>query len=185
VYARSDPEDEDDERAMQFTDITCYMDSLYGYVMVLTCDPILASDIVQETYAEALPAARCLREGTNTKVWLFTILRDIWFNHVCRPANAPEITELASEVEEQIAIKHFEGQHAQYAAKGDVERVRAAIQQLLPEHREIILLREYEGLSYIEIATILRCSAGTIMSRLVRARSILRDLLSICRDPLN
>jgi RNA polymerase sigma-70 factor (ECF subfamily) len=58
------------------------------------------------------------------------------------------------------------------------EQVRTAIQQLSVEFREIILLREYEELSYQEIATILECPLGTVMSRLARARSKLRDLLS-------
>jgi RNA polymerase sigma-70 factor, ECF subfamily len=63
---------------------------------------------------------------------------------------------------------------------GTVEReqVRAAIQQLPVEFREIIILREYEELSYQEIANLLACPIGTVMSRLARARSRLRDLLS-------
>jgi RNA polymerase sigma-70 factor (ECF subfamily) len=58
------------------------------------------------------------------------------------------------------------------------EQIRAAIQQLSIEFREIIILREYEELSYQEIATLLKCPLGTVMSRLARARSKLRDLLS-------
>jgi RNA polymerase sigma-70 factor (ECF subfamily) len=58
------------------------------------------------------------------------------------------------------------------------EQVREAIQQLPVEFREIILLREYEELSYQEIAVVLRCPPGTVMSRLGRARWRLRVLLS-------
>jgi RNA polymerase sigma-70 factor (ECF subfamily) len=58
------------------------------------------------------------------------------------------------------------------------EQVREAIQQLPVEFREIILLREYEELSHQEIAVVLWCPAGTVMSRLGRARSRLRVLLS-------
>jgi RNA polymerase sigma-70 factor (ECF subfamily) len=63
---------------------------------------------------------------------------------------------------------------------GELERrhVRKAIQQLPEEAREVILLREWEGLSYQEIAMVLDCPVGTVMSRLARARSKLRDLLS-------
>jgi RNA polymerase sigma-70 factor (ECF subfamily) len=56
--------------------------------------------------------------------------------------------------------------------------VRAAIQKLPEEFREIILLREYEDLSYQEIASVLDCPVGTVMSRLGRARAKLRGLLS-------
>jgi RNA polymerase sigma-70 factor, ECF subfamily len=65
-----------------------------------------------------------------------------------------------------------------YASRVEQERVRAAIQQLPLPLREIILLREYEELSYQEIATLLHCRPGTVMSRLARARSKLRELLS-------
>ena len=58
------------------------------------------------------------------------------------------------------------------------EQVREAIQQLPVDFREVILLREFEELSYQEIATILDCPAGTVMSRLARARAKLRTLLS-------
>jgi RNA polymerase sigma-70 factor (ECF subfamily) len=59
------------------------------------------------------------------------------------------------------------------------EQVRHAIQQLPADFREIILLREFEELSYQEIATILGCPTGTVMSRLARARASLRKLLSV------
>ena len=55
--------------------------------------------------------------------------------------------------------------------------MREAIQQLTDEAREVILLREWEELSYQEIATVLDCPVGTVMSRLARARSKLRGLL--------
>ena len=67
--------------------------------------------------------------------------------------------------------------HATYVSNIEQEQVRAAIQQLSDEFREIILLREYEELSYQEIATVLESPLGTVMSRLARARSKLRDLL--------
>jgi RNA polymerase sigma-70 factor (ECF subfamily) len=71
-----------------------------------------------------------------------------------------------------------------YLRKQQRERVRAAIQQLPIEFREIIILREYEELSYSEIANVLQCPMGTVMSRLARARSRLGDLLPISQEPL-
>jgi RNA polymerase sigma-70 factor, ECF subfamily len=69
--------------------------------------------------------------------------------------------------------------HPDYVSKLEVAQVREAIQQLPPEFREIIILREYDELFYDEIAEILRCPAGTVMSRLARARSRLRTVLSM------
>jgi RNA polymerase sigma-70 factor (ECF subfamily) len=67
--------------------------------------------------------------------------------------------------------------HAIYVSEVEREQVRAAIEQLPMEFREIIILREYEELSYQEIAAVLDCPPGTVMSRLARARSKLRELL--------
>jgi RNA polymerase sigma-70 factor (ECF subfamily) len=64
-------------------------------------------------------------------------------------------------------------------SKLECEQVREAIQHLPMDFREVILLREYEELSYQEIASVLGCPVGTVMSRLARARSKLRPLLSV------
>jgi RNA polymerase sigma-70 factor (ECF subfamily) len=68
--------------------------------------------------------------------------------------------------------------HDLYVNKMETEQVRAAIQELPVEFREVILLREYEDLSYREIANVLGCPVGTVMSRLGRARAELRTLLA-------
>jgi RNA polymerase sigma-70 factor (ECF subfamily) len=77
-----------------------------------------------------------------------------------------------------IAVEPSKEPYALYISRVEREQVREAIQQLPVEFREIILLREYEELSYQEIAVVLRCPPGTVMSRLGRARSRLRVLLS-------
>jgi RNA polymerase sigma-70 factor (ECF subfamily) len=68
--------------------------------------------------------------------------------------------------------------HDLYVSKVEAEQVRAAIQKLPVDFREIILLREYEELSYQQIASVLDCPVGTVMSRLGRARAKLRALLT-------
>ena len=77
-----------------------------------------------------------------------------------------------------LFIETSKDPHALYVSKVERRLVREAILQLSDEFREIIVLREYEDLSYQEIASILDCPAGTVMSRLGRARSKLRSLLS-------
>jgi RNA polymerase sigma-70 factor, ECF subfamily len=77
-----------------------------------------------------------------------------------------------------MAVESSKDPHALYVSKVERDQVREAIQQLPDEFREIIVLREYQELSYQEIATLLDCPAGTVMSRLGRARSKLRSLLS-------
>jgi RNA polymerase sigma-70 factor (ECF subfamily) len=113
------------------------------------------------------------------KAWLFTILRNVWFNQLRRWRKAPEMVELETDGTGPIGVAdNAKGPHAIYMSNIEQGQVRAAIQQLSTEFREIIILREYEELSYQEIATILECPLGTVMSRLARARSKLRDLLS-------
>jgi RNA polymerase sigma-70 factor, ECF subfamily len=85
------------------------------------------------------------------------------------------------EVEDGVANSIAEpskNSHDLYVSRIEAEQVRAAIQELPVESREIILLREYEDLSYQEIAGVLDCPVGTVMSRLGRARTKLRALLS-------
>ena len=68
--------------------------------------------------------------------------------------------------------------HVVYLRKLEREQVREAIEKLPGVYREIVVLRDIEGFSYQEIATVLNCPAGTVMSRLGRARGKLRDALS-------
>jgi RNA polymerase sigma-70 factor, ECF subfamily len=59
-----------------------YLDGLYSYALILTRNPAEAADLVQETYVRAIPAMGRLRADSNTKGWLFTILRNIWLNQL-------------------------------------------------------------------------------------------------------
>jgi RNA polymerase sigma-70 factor, ECF subfamily len=154
-------------------------DGLYGYAMILSRDRTEAEDLVQETCVRAIKAIESLRPGSNAKSWLFTILRNIWLNQLRQRRSAPKIVELdVDESTAELAVEASKDPHALYASKVERDQVRKAIQQL-PDHlREIIVLREYGELSYLEIATLLDCPAGTVMSRLGRARSKLRSLLS-------
>ena len=83
------------------------------------------------------------------------------------------------DLDQTCADEVSENPHEQLASKADLARVRTAIQRLPAEYREIVLLREYAELSYQEIARFLKCPVGTVMSRLGRARSKLRELLSV------
>ena len=156
-----------------------HLDGLYSYALVLTRNHAEAEDLVQETYVRALPAMGRLRTDSNTKGWLFTILRNVWLNQLRKWRNGPQMIEM--EGDDGIAnsiVEPSKDSHDLYVSKLEAEQVRAAIEELPADFREIILLREYEDLSYQEIATVLDCPVGTVMSRLGRARAKLRVLLS-------
>lgn len=159
-------------------DLQEYLDGLYSYGLVLSRNQAEAEDLVQETCLRALRAMGRLRPDSNVKSWLFTILRNIWLNQLRQRKTAPDMVEL--DADEHAANRGQDPSrdpHAAYVSDLEGEQVRRAIEQLPLEFREIILLREYEELSYEEIATMLQCPVGTVMSRLARARSKLRDLL--------
>ena len=156
-----------------------HLDGLYSYARVLTRNHAEAEDLVQETYVRAIQAMGRLRADSNVKSWLFTILRNLWLNQLRKRRNGPQMVEI--EVEDGVANNIAEpskNSHDLYVSKMETEQVRAAILELPVEFREIILLREYEDLSYLEIASVLDCPVGTVMSRLGRARAKLRKLLS-------
>ena len=156
-----------------------HIDGLYGYAMILTRNQVEAEDLVQETYHRAIPAMSRLCSESNLKGWLFTILRNSWLNHVQNQQTGLPINAIgAEEYVSDVAIKASDRPHDVPASKMEIEQVRAAIEMLPIDFREIILLREYENLSYPEIAEILDCPLETVMSRLGRARSKLRQLLS-------
>ena len=160
------------------TGIEC-IDGLYGYAMSLTRNHAQAEDLVQETYVRAIPAMGRVQTHSNMKGWLFTILRNIWLNELRKWRNRPQLVEIdhADGVADSV-VEPSRNSHDLYVSKIETEQVRAAIQELPVDFREIILLREYEDLSYQEIASVLNCPVGTVMSRLARARRTLRTLLS-------
>src|SRR5258708_32120573 len=157
------------------------LDGLYGYAMVLTRNHAEAEDLVQETFVRAIQAMGRLRTGSNVKGWLFTILRNVWLNLLRKSRNGPQMVEIGDGDGDGVADSVAEpakNSHDLYVSKVEAQEVRAAIQELSVEFREIIVLREYEDLSYQEIASVLDCPVGTVMSRLGRARAKLRALLA-------
>jgi RNA polymerase sigma-70 factor (ECF subfamily) len=163
----------------QRLDFSEYLDGLYGYAMVLSRNSAEAEDLVQETCLRALRGMDGLRSNDSAKSWLFTILRNLWLNQLRHRHTAPELVELDADGNSASEpTDSRQDPHADYVSQVAREQVRTAIQQLPVEFREIIILREYEELSYQEIAALLECPPGTVMSRLARARSKLRELLA-------
>jgi len=162
----------------QRLDFSDYLDGLYGYAMVLSRNGADAEDLVQETCLRALRGIDRLRAEGSVKSWLFTILRNIWLNQLRQRRTRPDLVELdADENASYEPADRVQDPHKDLVNKAEREKLRVAIQQLPLEFREVIVLREYEELSYQEIAGLLDCPIGTVMSRLARARSRLRDRL--------
>jgi RNA polymerase sigma-70 factor, ECF subfamily len=153
------------------------LDGLYAFAVSLARDPSVAEDLVQETYLRAFAARHKASVDENLKSWLFTILHNVWRNQLRRPRATP--------LEDAPA--------ARLQAPGDdslerlcreemAERVRRAVAELPESFREVVTLRCAMGFSYRDLATILGCPAGTVMSRLARARALLRRSLAASQE---
>ena len=151
-----------------------HIDALYGYAMTLTRDATEAEDLVQETYLRATGAANQPQPNSNLKAWLFVIMRNAWLNQLRHNQSGPRFVELETNEAEDADGNP----HVVYLRKLEREQVRAAIEKLPQAYREIVVLRDIEGFTYQEIAMVLDCPAGTVMSRLGRARAQLRDSLA-------
>lgn len=155
-----------------------HIDALYGYALTLTRNQTEAEDLVQETYVRAMRAFGQLTPQSNAKSWLFVIMRNAWLNQLRHSRSGPHFVGLDPEDEQTTPDRAANDPHTLYLRKLERAEVKNAIENLPSTYREIIILRDIEGFSYQEIATMLACPAGTVMSRLGRARGKLRALLA-------
>lgn len=155
-----------------------HVDSLYRYALALTRDQVEADDLVQETYLRAVRAQNQLLPDSNLKSWLFVIMRNAWLNQLRHKRSGPHFVALDGDDRAVSQARRAEDPLVLFLRKVEGEEVRDAINALPQIYREIIVLRDIEGFSYQEIAAVLQCPAGTVMSRLGRAREKLRRLLT-------
>lgn len=149
-------------------------DALYRFALSLCRNGAGAEDLVQEACLRALQATRRPAPEDNLKSWLFTILHNVWRNELRR--RRPEPLEDNVLLFEPAAPK-AQGPDETLAQTLLEERVRDAVETLPAAFREIVMLRCVEEFSYQQIAGIVGCPAGTVMSRLSRARALLRHCL--------
>jgi RNA polymerase sigma-70 factor (ECF subfamily) len=139
-----------------------------------------AEDCVQEAMVRALRAFSQFRGG-DPRAWLFTIVRNSCYTHLRRrrPAGTLSPVEGSQELEVRDPAPDPE---ATLVQKSEQERVRRALGELPIEFREVLVLKEFEDLSYKEIAEVADIPLGTVMSRLSRARQRLQDRLQATRE---
>ena len=157
-----------------------HADALYNFARWLARDPVEAEDLVQETYVRALGAARQFAPGSNLKAWLFRILRNAFIDRRRRSQDraSPGVEDLEADGE-LSAPAMGELQLDQIRALV-AEDVSAAV-HALPESFRTVILLDLEGMTEAEVANVLGCAAGTVKSRLSRARAVLRERLAAYR----
>lgn len=150
--------------------------SLRRYARALVGNHADADDLVQEALARALVYIDGTKRIDNLRAYLFTILHNVRNDAMRRRKR--EGVQLS--VEDTPLVAHGASQRDRLTC----HEVLEAIHQLSDEHREVLLLVGVEGMSYRETAEILGVAIGTVMSRLSRARSALRQVLDLHGDLL-
>jgi RNA polymerase sigma-70 factor (ECF subfamily) len=166
-----------DDKARRFRDATLpYLDDVYTLARFLLRDGADAEDAVQECYLRALRYFDTYR-GPTMKPWLFAILRNVCRTEFGRRSGVAltfdgEIEEDndATPLWQEAAVSP----EAEVLRQRDAKTIRRLVAELPDPFRETIVLREINDLSYSEIADVVGVPVGTVMSRLARARSMLR-----------
>jgi len=145
---------------------------LYGTAYRMTGDRSLAEDMVQETFLRAWRAIPSFRGGS-FKAWIVRIL----VNHVMGERRKNRMQETPLSEMQAVAGASNEGEEL-VLRQEERKRIRGALGHLSQEHREVVVLRYYSGLTLSEIATAIGCRQGTVKSRLHRTMGRLREMLA-------
>lgn len=158
-----------------------HMKALYNFAFHLTFDEENANDLVQETYLKAYRFIDSYQKGTNSKAWLFKILKNEFINNYRKKSKQPNSVDFDS------VLNYHESDDPQYVGSLDLrqeifqnmmgDEVTGAINMLPIEFKTIIILCDVEGFTYEELSKILDIPIGTVRSRLFRARNMLKDQL--------
>jgi RNA polymerase sigma-70 factor (ECF subfamily) len=151
-----------------------HLDAAFNYARWLTNNDSEAEDVVQDAYLRAFRFFPSLR-GKDARPWLLAIVRNSWYGRASsrRPLSESDGLESVEDVRAEDAVDP----EALLMRRQTVDDVRRAINALPPDFREVIVLREIEGMAYKEIAGVIGAPIGTVMSRLSRARERLAPLL--------
>lgn len=152
-----------------------HLDAAYRFARWLTRSPPEADDIVQEAFLRAFRSLDTLR-GADTRAWLLAIVRNCHVTALRQQQRRGYVPLPEEETAEfgAGAMAAMPNPETASAAEDDRRMLTRLIAALPEEHREVLLLREMEDLSYGEIAAVTRVPIGTVMSRLSRARAALK-----------
>jgi RNA polymerase sigma-70 factor (ECF subfamily) len=159
-----------------------HLDFLYSMAMKITRNEEDAHDLVQETALRAYRFFDKFEEGTNCKAWLYRIMKNTYINRYRQQRRRPNEVVLESFEDLKEASADAQGMEqtdpeANFFNAALRQDVRKAFEKLPSEYREVLALAVGEGFSYKEVATMVGCPIGTVMSRLHRARKIMQNHL--------
>lgn len=163
--------------------VLSHLDSLYNYALVLTRRSEDAEDLLQEVLVRGFQGFASFDQTLSFKGWMFTIIKNAYIDRFRRQRRLPPEEPLWASGEEPVLSLDNPLCSVPLAPEDlllrreAIEQVREAIRRLPEEMREVVELRDVEGLSYREIAHVVNRPIGTVMSRLYRGRNLLRTCL--------
>ena len=159
-----------------------HLDAMYNFAYRLTVDEDDAKDLVQDTYMKAYRFINSFQKGTNSKAWLYRILKNSFINDYRKKSKEP------SKVDYQDVESYYNSESVDENQTIDLradsvkdmigDEVSNALNALAVDFRTVIILCDIEGFTYEEMAKILDIPIGTVRSRLHRARNLLKERLS-------
>ena len=148
-----------------------HMAAAYNLARWLVRDAQEAEDMVQEAYLRALKSFAGFH-GSDGRSWLLAIVRNCCYSRLRRQRAHGSVASFSEEI--HGATDSAPTPATQLVQKEELQSVQEALERLPLEYREVVVLRELEGMSYKEIAATLDISIGTVMSRLARGRALLQ-----------
>jgi RNA polymerase sigma-70 factor (ECF subfamily) len=164
-------------------DASNHLDVLYGAALRLTKNARDAEDLVQDTYARAFRFEDRYEPGTNLKAWLFRILYNTFINRYRRRGREKELladiekNSLQDAVVSDDALYALAHPEEDYLSRLVSAEVLTALEELPEDYRTVVMFADVYEMSYKEIADIVGCPVGTVMSRLFRGRQKLKQSL--------
>lgn len=161
-----------------------HLNSMYSFALRLTLDEEDAKDLMQDTYMKAYRFITSFEQGTNSKAWLFRILKNSFINDYRRRVKEPSKVDY-QDIESTYNSDDVEGESTSMTTDLRVDamqhrmgdEVTLALNSLAVDFRIVIILCDLEGFTYEEMAKILDIPIGTVRSRLHRARNMLKHKL--------
>lgn len=158
-----------------------YEKNVYNLALRMTGDPEDAADMAQDAFIKAYSSLSSFRGDSKFSVWLFRIVSNLCLDFLRSRKRRPTVS---------LSVENDEGEDMEFEIADESqspetlleqkltrEAVRCGLDSLPPEQRQILLLREIQGLSYEEIAQVLELESGTVKSRIFRARKRLSAFL--------
>jgi len=158
-----------------------HIDAMYNFAYRITYDEDSAKDLIQDTFYKAFKFIESFHAGTNSKAWLFRILKNSFINEFRKKNKEPVM------VDYQDVETYYNSEDVNEVMSSDLrvealqnmigDEVSNALNALAVDFRIVIILCDLEGFTYEEMSKILDIPIGTVRSRLHRARNLLRERL--------